>query len=113
MDEQDSALSTLLEALDDAIGTVVATARSLPQPARAAASAHEAGPEDLSTALADLLSLLRNSNMKALASYKALRLPIEQASPDLAPVLAEAIDTLDFTAAEHLVKELLKRREWA
>jgi two-component system sensor histidine kinase/response regulator len=113
VDEQDSALSTLLQALDDAIGTVVATARGLPQPAHAAAGADQARPEDLNTALADLLSLLRNSNMKALASYKALRTPIEQASPDLAPALAEAIDTLDFTAAEHLVKELLKRREWA
>ncbi|WP_395407808.1 PAS domain-containing protein [Pseudoduganella sp. UC29_106] len=113
-DEQDSALSALLQDLDDAIGTVVATARSLPQPGYAAASAAgEAGPEDLNAALADLLSLLRNSNMKALASYKALRRPIAHASPDLAPALAEAIDTLDFTAAEHLVKELLKRREWA
>jgi PAS domain S-box-containing protein len=114
-DEQDSALSCLLQTLDDAIGTVVASARSLPDPDAAAPTLPGAGggmPE-LHTGLAELLSLLRNSNMKALASYRLLRGAIAHECPELAPALAEAIDMLDFTAAEHLVKELLKRREWA
>jgi two-component system sensor histidine kinase/response regulator len=112
VDEQDSALATLLQALDDAISIVTASARALPQP-RTSAPGADGAPAAFSAALADLLSLLRNSNMKALASYQALRAAIEHESPELAPTLAEAIDTLDFTAAEHLVKELLKRREQA
>jgi len=113
-DEQDSALAALLAVLGEAIATVTSAARALPEPAPAHEAASIGGAiPDLNTALADLLSLLRNSNMKALASFKALRAPIEHDCPDLAPALAEAIDTLDFTAAEHLVKEMLKRREWA
>jgi PAS domain S-box-containing protein len=124
-DDEDSALQTLLRALEDAIARLTATARALPEPAPTqapgAAAAGEAGaagaPAGSSTvdagALADLLSLLRNSNMRAIAAFKSLRGAIEGEYPDLAPALNEAIDTLDFTAAEHLVKEMLKRREWA
>jgi HPt (histidine-containing phosphotransfer) domain-containing protein len=107
-DDDDGTLQTLLRALESAIARLTATARALPEPEPAQASgAVNAG------ALADLLSLLRNSNMRAIAAFKSLRGAIEGEYPDLAPALNEAIDTLDFTAAEHLVKEMLKRREWA
>ena len=110
-DGQDDALASLLTALDDAITTVITTARALPEPGET--SVASAAEPDLNAALAELLSLLRNSNMRAVASFKSLHAPLKRECPDLAPALAEAIDTLDFTAAEHLVKELLKRREWA
>jgi len=109
-DDQDSALHTLLAALDDAIARLTATAAALPAADTAPAPVGDAAS---ASALADLLSLLKNSNMRAITSFRTLHTSLTSEYPDLAPALAASIDTLDFTAAEHLVKEMLKRREWA
>ena len=108
---QDSSAAALLLALEQALAVVIAAARALPLPVQAAADSMPPGA--LPRALGDLLTLLKNSNMKALSAFKVLGPNLEQRCPDLLPGLAHAIETLDFANAEKMVQEMLKRKEIA
>ena len=109
---QESSAAALLLSLEQAMAVVTSAARELPSPV--AAHSVDAKPHaNMPQALGDLLSLLKSSNMKALAAFKALSPALEQRCPDLLPTLAEAIETLDFATAESMVQEMLKRKECA
>jgi PAS domain S-box-containing protein len=108
---QDSSAASLLLSLEQALSVVITAARELPLPVQAAPSSLPAA--GLPQALEDLLKLLRNSNMRALAAFKAISPVLEQRWPDLVPGLANAIETLDFLKAEQQVQEILKREETA
>ncbi|KQX01131.1 hypothetical protein ASC94_00280 [Massilia sp. Root418] len=106
-------LAFLLTALDQSISVVTEAARTLPLPLPAEDTAAAAGPDgaDLPQALADLLSLLQTNNMKALTHFQALRPALDQHSHEAVLALAHAVETLDFAAAEHLVQDMLKRKD--
>ncbi|WP_028102461.1 PAS domain-containing protein [Pseudoduganella violaceinigra] len=108
---QDSSAAALLLSLEQALAVVTTAARELPVPVLPVANSIPTG--SLSQALGDLLMLLNNSNMRALAAFKAISPLLEQRCPDLLPALANAIETLDFSNAEHKVQEILKREETA
>ncbi|XLZ71740.1 PAS domain-containing protein [Massilia sp. SR12] len=108
---QDSSAAALLLALEQALAVVTTAARELPLPVQAPADSMPPGA--LPRALGDLLTLLKNSNMKALSAFKVLGPSLEQRCPDLLPGLAHAIETLDFGNAEKMVQEMLKRKEVA
>ncbi len=109
---QDSSAAALLLSLEQALAVVITAARELPMPATPSTSG-AAPAASLPQALRDLLMLLRNSNMRALAAFKAISPVLEQRCPDLLPGLANAIETLDFSNAEHKVQEIMKREETA
>ncbi len=108
---QDSSAAALLLSLEQALGVVIKAARDLPVPVPAAGG--NARVSNLPLALGDLQTLLRNSNMRALAAFKALSPVLEQRCPDLLPGLANAIETLDFSNAEQRLQEIMKREETA
>ena len=102
----------LLGALDQALAEVCAGARGLVLPAEAAPLAAE-GVVDLPQKLAELQELLQNNNLKALTHFQALRASLDATERDVALALAEAVETLNFSAAVQLVTDLLKRKEIA
>jgi len=108
---QDSSAAALLQSLEQALAVVTTAARELPVPAPAAPSSLPAA--SLPQALGDLLMLLQNSNMRALAAFKAISPLLERRCPDLLPGLANDIDTLNFSSAERKVQEIMKREETA
>jgi two-component system sensor histidine kinase/response regulator len=108
---QDSSAAALLLSLEQALAVVTTAARELPAPVATAAGSIPTA--SLPQALNDLLMLLRNSNMRALAAFKAVSPLLEQRSPDLLPGLANAIETLDFSSAEQRLQEIMKREETA
>ncbi|WP_426171955.1 PAS domain-containing protein [Pseudoduganella sp. R-34] len=108
---QDSSAAALLLALEQALAVVINAARELPAPVHSAAGSTPVS--NLPQALGDLQMLLRNSNMRALAAFKALTPILEQRCPDLLPGLANAIETLDFSDAEQWLQEIMKREETA
>ena len=66
---------------------------------------------DLRAGLAELLVLIRNNNLKALAQFHALHPAIQQSDREAALAMANAIETLNFSEAEKLVLDQLKREE--
>jgi HPt (histidine-containing phosphotransfer) domain-containing protein len=108
---QDSSAASLLLSLEQALAVVASAARELPLPVQAGAGS--VPTSNLPQALGDLLMLLRNSNMRALAAFKAISPALEQRCPDLLPGLSNAIETLDFTSAEQRLREIMKREETA
>lgn len=104
-DACDIELAAALDALDAAMKVVIETVRTLPPPDAALAPP----AVDLPPALAELLVLLQNNNLKALSRFQALRPAIERYHN--IPTLAEAIETLDFTTAEKLLKNILNTRK--
>jgi two-component system sensor histidine kinase/response regulator len=112
--EQSHAAAVLLGQLELAMAEVIEAARTLPSPLRRgqpAAAAPGSAPLDLGAGLADLLVLIRNNNLKALAQFHALHAAIQQSDREAALALANAIETLDFSEAEKLVLDQLKREE--
>jgi hypothetical protein len=68
----------------------------------------------LETALADLLALLQNNNLKAMAAFEALRAALgAQLAPAALAALGEAIDSLSFATAAALVQDLMTRKDSA
>jgi CheY-like chemotaxis protein len=108
---QDSSAAALLLSLEQALAVVTTAARALPLPVPAAPGSPPG--VSLPQALDELLVLLRNSNMRALAAFKSVRPMLEQRCPDLLPGLANAIETLDFPSAEQRVQEIMNREESA
>ncbi len=101
-----------LDSVDEAMAVVLASARSL------AAAPVDAAPgiadvqdlHALQTGLADLLGLLQNNNLKAIAAFHTIRATLASVvEPDTVGELADAIETLSFTRATGLVKDILNR----
>ena len=93
---------------------VIEAARTLPSPLRRnqpAAAAPGSVPLDLHAGLAELLVMIRNNNLKALAQFHALHPAIQQSDREAALAMAHAIETLNFAEAEKLVLDQLKREE--
>ena len=108
-------LATLLDALDAAMAIVVGAARTLPLPPPQPPQVAPTSAVPLPHALAELLALLQNSNLEALTQFQALRPAIEQTAtgPENVLALADAIETLNFTAAEKLVQDMLTQKDSA
>ncbi|MGK5061329.1 PAS domain-containing protein [Janthinobacterium sp. LB3P112] len=111
---QSHATPALLGRLEHAMAEVIDAARTLPSPLRRsqpAAAAPGSGPVDLRAGLAELLVLIRNNNLKALAHFHALHPALQQSDREAALAMAHAIETLNFAEAEKLVLDQLKREE--
>jgi two-component system sensor histidine kinase/response regulator len=111
-ERDEAALAMLLPALEQAIGVVTDAARTLPLPLQPA-SPDKGQRMNLVQGLEELVSLLRNNNLKALSSYQTLRPALEEYGAVALPALSRAIETLDFPAAEQMVATLLKRMDTA
>ncbi len=110
--DADAALTLRLARLETALDTVLQAARELDLPEDAPARpARPAPPCQLHAALAQLLDLLQNNNMKALARFDALRPVIGRAAPAQCQPLADAVATLRFDTAAGLVREILHTLE--
>ena len=107
--EDQAALTLRLARLEAALDTVLQAARALPEPDGGAEPA--APPCELHRALAQLLDLLQNNNMKALAQFETLRPALADAAPVHRQALADAVATLRFDAAAALVREILTNLE--
>nr|WP_308606136.1 response regulator [Massilia sp. DJPM01] len=107
-------LTVRLGALDKALQAVFDTARALPAPAAADVQPGLQDPAQVDAALADLLSLLQNNNLKAMAAFDALRPVLDAAlAPAVMAALGDAVATLAFANAALQVQEILKRRDRA
>ena len=103
---------SLLRQLEQAMAVVIEGARTQPLPRSHAAPAMPGTAQvDLRAGLAQLLVLIRNNNLKALAQFHALHPAIEQSDREAALAMANAIETLNFSDAERLVLDQLKREE--
>ncbi|MGK5012617.1 PAS domain-containing protein [Janthinobacterium sp. MDB2-8] len=108
------AIAALLGQLELAMAEVIDAARALPSPLRRGQPAQAtpgSAPLDLRAGLAELLVLIRNNNLKALAQFHALHPAIQQSDREAALAMANAIETLHFSEAEILVLDQLKREE--
>ncbi len=76
-----------------------------------ASSAFAASDSGLAPALAELLRLVQDSNLLALARFQVLRPAMNEFGRERVLALAKAMDTLDFTAAGALLQQMLTRKE--
>ncbi|UOD28832.1 response regulator [Massilia violaceinigra] len=107
-------LTVRLGALDKALQAVFETARALPAPAAAGVRPGTQDPAQLDAALAELLALLQNNNLKAMSAFDALRPALDAAlAPAVAGALGDAVATLGFANAALQVQAILKRRDRA
>ncbi|MFK3738002.1 response regulator [Massilia sp. TN1-12] len=103
----------LLLELDRALHQVLDAARDLappdgPAPAPdPAPSPSPTGHAALRHALAHLLDLLHNNNMKAIAQFESMRPALARQVPAALPALADALAVLDFDGAARLVRGIL------
>jgi HPt (histidine-containing phosphotransfer) domain-containing protein len=118
--EDAAALALRLARLDAALAIVLEAARDLPAPASApAAAAPDAttpagsanDSANLRRELAQLLDLLHNNNMKAMAQFETLRPALARLEPGKVAPLADAVATLRFEQAAQLVRSLLDTKE--
>ena len=105
-----AALDTALTVLDQALQRLAAGARQL---SVSTDSLPQGNPiaHDLPQKLAELHSLLQNNNLKALDVLRQLRPALADAAGWSA--LAEAVETLDFAAAQAIVADMLYRKDSA
>jgi PAS domain S-box-containing protein len=101
-----------LDALEVALAKLMVAARSLDAPAVPGAARHAAdSPRALDDRLADLLGLLQNNNLKALAEFESLQAELAQLiGPAMLAALADAVATLAFGNAAQQVKDILDRK---
>ena len=124
--EDAAALALRLARLEEALAVVYGAARELapeapPAPAQAqvqagaaSSAAPRSGPQEgceLHAALAQLLDLLQNNNMKAIAHFDTLHPSLARVAPARTPPLADAVATLRFETAAELVRAILATRE--
>ncbi|MCS0614860.1 PAS domain-containing protein [Massilia kyonggiensis] len=110
--EDEAALALRLARLEAALSIVLEAARDLPAPETTPAPAP--APEDsaiLQHGLAQLLDLLHNNNMKAIAQFETLRPALARLEPGRVAPLADAVATLRFEEAAQLVRTLLDTKE--
>jgi len=114
--EDAAALARRLARLDAALQVVLDAARDLPAATvpTAVAADPAARLEDSATLrqeLAQLLDLLQNNNLKAMAQFNALRPALARLEPCKEAPLADAVATLRFEEAAQLVRALLETKE--
>jgi CheY-like chemotaxis protein len=110
--EDAAALAVRLARLDEALRVVLEAARDLPSPRAPAPAGPPPGDRSaLRSALAQLLDLLHNNNLKALAQCDALRPALQQMAPEAAGALADAVGALRFDTAAQLVRDILDRED--
>jgi PAS domain S-box-containing protein len=102
----DAALAQLAQALEVVAGGARQLAARQPAPDVPKSNTDTA---DLPQKLAELHSLLQNNNMKALDHFQQLRPAL--AAEQQVRALAEAVETLNFKAAQQMVADLLQRKE--
>jgi two-component system sensor histidine kinase/response regulator len=106
-----------LAQLDAALQVVLAAAHALPDPPSTAdGGAHTAAPPPverraLLRALAHLLDLLHNNDMKAMAQFETLRPALTRLRPEGVGALADAVATLRFEHAAQLVRTVMASEE--
>ncbi|MFP5394350.1 MAG: response regulator, partial [Gammaproteobacteria bacterium] len=109
----ETTLASVLARLEQALATVFDGARRLPEAAAQAPLAH-ADVAALQTSLAELLPLLQNNNLKAIAAFGALRPALELAlAPEQSAALAESVGSLAFANAAALVQDVMLTMEEA
>ena len=102
---------TRLASLDDELETVLEAARNLSLPTQADSPAPLRDMDEVEDALADLLNLLQNNNLKAMGNFEALRAGLASTlAPASVSALAEAIETLSFANAASQVQDILNRK---
>ena len=104
-----------LDVLEVELAKLMVAARELQVPAPITDELGTAAPADdaraLDEKLVNLLGLLQNNNLKALAEFEALRGQIAAlAAPETAAALGDAVATLGFSNAARLLKEIMDRR---
>jgi PAS domain S-box-containing protein len=110
--EDAAALALRLARLEAALRIVLDAARDLPAPQPAdAAPAQAEDSATLRRELAQLLDLLHNNNMKAMAQFETLRPALARLEPGAVAPLADAVATLRFEEAAQLVRALLDTKE--
>ena len=115
--EDAAALALRLARLEAALHVVLDAARDLPAatapppPVAADPAARSADSATLRQELAQLLDLLQNNNLKAMAQFDALRPALARLEPCKEAPLADAVATLRFEEAAQLVRALLEIRE--
>jgi CheY-like chemotaxis protein/HPt (histidine-containing phosphotransfer) domain-containing protein len=112
-----AALGERLARLEDALRVVRDAADGLEAPRAQAAAAEAAlAPEEddaLHRALALLLDLLENNNMRAMAQLDFMRPALARLAPEQAQALADAVALLRFDDAAGMVRAILTRMEKA
>jgi PAS domain S-box-containing protein len=108
-----AALALRLARLDAALQVVLDAARDLPAataftPVAAAPAVTGEDTATLRQELAQLLDLLQNNNLKAMAQFDALRPALARLEPCKEAPLADAVATLRFEEAAQLVRALLE-----
>jgi len=113
-----AALDLRLASLQAALDTVRESVRTLgPAPAPAAARQGKPAPAGtaddpgLPGALAQLVDLLQNNNMKAMALWESLRPRLRRLAPHADAALAEAVAELRFDDAAGALRELMTTME--
>ncbi|MEJ7807955.1 MAG: Hpt domain-containing protein, partial [Telluria sp.] len=100
-----------LDVLEGELAKLMVAARQLEMPAVAEVAPPQGDGRDLDSALADLLGLLQNNNLKALAEFDAVRAQLGAVAPaDELASLSEAVATLAFPAAAAQIRDLLNRK---
>jgi len=104
----DGALAERIATLEAALLALFDTARALASPQSGSAGGAAPDEAQLGAALADLLALLQNNNLKAMAAFDALR-PALGAAFGIASVqaLGEAVASLAFAAAAAQLRDLM------
>ncbi|MES2318342.1 MAG: response regulator [Pseudomonadota bacterium] len=100
-----------LDVLEVELAKLMVAARRLDTPLRQEAAAAGGETRHLDDRLAELLGLLQNSNLKALAEFEALRAELAPvAAPETLAALSDAVATLAFPGAAQLVRDILDRK---
>jgi CheY-like chemotaxis protein len=104
-----------LDVLEGELAKLMTAARQLelsPSASSAAAPVGSADQRSVQGRLADLLGLLQNNNLKALAEFDALRAALAaMVTPEELATLGESIATLAFPGAAAQIRDLLNRKE--
>ena len=100
-----------LDVLDGELARLMAAARQLDMPRGVETAAPKGDGRALHSRLADLLGLLQNSDLKAMAEFEALRAELAAVTaPDEMASLAESVATLAFPGAAEQIRELMNRK---
>ncbi len=101
-----------LDVLEGELAKLMVAARQLEMPAAPETAVSTGDGRDLDSRLADLLGLLQNNNLKALAEFEALRADLAAvAAPEAMSSMSESVATLAFPAAAARIRELLNRKD--
>ena len=100
-----------LDRLEGDLARLMVAARELRLPDEPGALENDHDTLAFETKLGNLLGLLQNNNLRALAEFEALRHHLSSvATPDTMTALTDAIATLGFANAARQLKDIMDRR---